>query len=330
MKICVFGAGAVGSHIAVRAHLGGAQTSVVARGLQLQAIRERGLRVEAPDGELHARVEASDDPGDLGPQDAVIVTVKAPALASVARTMAPLLGPETAVVFAMNGIPWWYFYKEGGEYDGRRLATIDPDGLLWERIGPDRALGGVVFSACTLTEPGVVRLAGAKNRLVIGEPDGADSARAANIADTLTRGRLETQVSTAIRTVVWSKLLNNIASGIMAILTQCPVDRIAAEPPCEQAMRAMLVEAIEVAKAHGCDPMAEIDSVIAFMKKLAHKPSILQDLERGSLMEIEATYGVVLRLAEMVHVATPTLDLMVTLARLRAEAAGLLGTPQRA
>lgn len=331
MKVCVFGAGAVGGHIAVRSALGGAETSVVVRGKQLDAIRAQGLRVLTPDQDLHAEMAASDDPADLGPQDVVIVTVKAPALGSVAESIGPLLGPETTVVFAMNGIPWWYFHQAGGDFDGRRLPTIDPGGALWDAVGPDRVLGGVVFSACTLIKPGIVQLAGVKNRLVIGEPGGTESDRAAKIAAVLSAGGLPAEVTQTIRDTVWSKLMNNVASGLMAVLTQCTVDRIAAEAPCEKAMRAMLDETAAVARAHGCDPKTEVDSVIAFMKQLSHKPSILQDLERGSLMEIEATYGIVLRLAEMVLVETPALDLMVALARLRADAAGLLGAvPQDA
>ncbi len=325
MKICIFGAGAVGGHIAVRSSLGGADTSIIARGETLKAIGDHGIVVQTPEQELRATFSASDDPAALGVQDAVIVTVKAPALGDVAKTIGPLLGPETVVLFAMNGIPWWYFYRAGGPFDGRKLTTIDPEDQLWDRIGPDRALGGVVFSACSVVEPGVVRLAGAKNRLTIGEPGGADTARARRIAEVLTRGGLQTDVTETIRNTVWSKLLNNVASGIMATLTQSTVDVLAAEPPCEKAMRDMLAETIAVAKAHGCDPGTEIDSVIGFMKALSHKPSILQDLEAGRLMEIESTYGIILRLAEMVQVDTPMLDLMVTLARLRAETAGLLG-----
>lgn len=325
MKVCVFGAGAVGGHIAMRSSLGGAETSVVVRGRQLDAIRAQGLRVLTPDQDLHADVAASDNPGDLGPQDVVIVTVKAPALGSVAESIGPLLGPDTAVLFAMNGIPWWHFHEAGGDFDGNRLPTIDPGGALWEAVGPDRALGGVVFSACTLIKPGIVQLAGAKNRLVIGEPDGSESDRAAQIAAVLSAGGLSTEVTQSIRSTIWSKLMNNVASGLMAILTQCRVDRIAAEAPCEKAMRDMLDETAAVARGLGCDPKTDLDSVIAFMQQLSHKPSILQDLERGSLMEIEATYGIVLKLAGMVQVETPTLDLMVTLARLRADAAGLLG-----
>lgn len=324
MKICVFGAGAVGSHIAVRSQLGGAETRVVARGEQLNAIRERGLTVQTPDRELNVAMPASDNPADLGPQDIVIVTVKSPALGSVANSIGPLLGPDTSVLFAMNGIPWWYFYKVRNKFDDTRLDSIDINGLIWKHIGPSRAVGGVVFSACSIVKPGVVRLAGSNNRLVIGEPAGGESGRSLSIAEILTRGGLQTDVTGNIRDKIWQKLLNNVASGLMAILTQSRVDLIAAQPACEKAMRALLAETIEIANAHGCDPDTEIDSVIDFMKRLKHKPSILQDLESGRLMEFESTFGIVARLARMVEITTPTLDLMVTLSRLRTESAGLL------
>lgn len=323
MKICIFGAGAVGGHLATRCHLGGAETSVIARGQNLAAIRSAGLRVQTPEGALMAPVAATVDPSELGPQDVVIVAVKAPALAGVARAIRPLLGPDTAVVFAMNGIPWWYFYRHGGKLDGTQLATIDPERAVWEAVGPERALGCVVYSASEVVSPGVVRLAQANSRLVIGEPDGTVSARATAVADILTGGGLPTSVTGDIRDVIWSKLQNNVASGLMAILTQCTVDQITARPSCEAAMRGLLAETIAVAEALGRAPSRDIDKVVAHMQALAHKPSILQDLEQGRKMEIESLYTIILRLAEMVGVATPKLDLMVTLASLRAEAAGL-------
>ncbi|WIY26561.1 ketopantoate reductase family protein [Parasedimentitalea psychrophila] len=323
MKICIFGAGAVGGYLATRCHLGGAETSVIARGQNLAAIRSAGLRVQTPEGALMAPVAATEDPRELGPQDVVIVAVKAPALAGVARAIGPLLGPGTAVVFAMNGIPWWYFYRHGGNLDGTQLATIDPERAVWEAVGPERALGCVVYSASEVVSPGVVRLAQANSRLVIGEPDGTVSARATAVADVLTGGGLATSVTGDIRDVIWSKLQNNVASGLMAILTQCTVDQITARPSCEAAMRGLLAEIIAVAEALGRAPSRDIDKVVAHMQALAHKPSILQDLEQGRKMEIESLYTIILRLAEMVGVATPKLDLMVTLASLRAEAAGL-------
>ena len=182
MRIAIYGAGAIGGHLAARLVRGGAEVSVVARGAQLAAIRERGIRVVAPDWDGVVPVAASDDPAALGRQDAVLVTVKAPALASVAAGIAPLLGPDTPVVFVMNGVPWWYFHAHGGKLDGGHLAQVDPGGAMWDAAGPDRAVGGVVYSACTVVEPGVIAVANKRSKLVIGEPDGRMTGRMAAIA----------------------------------------------------------------------------------------------------------------------------------------------------
>jgi len=324
MKICIVGAGAVGSHIAARCHIGGASTSVVARGAQLDAIRQSGLAVHTPEDILKAPVSVSDDPAELGPQDVVIVAVKAPALTSVARTIGPLLTSDTSVVFAMNGIPWWYFYNHGGAMDDTRLPTIDPGGAVWEAVGPERAIGCVIHAPSQVVAPGVVRLAQANSNLTLGDPDGTLSARTTAIAEILSSGGLPTRTTNAIRDVIWSKLQSNVASGLMAILTQCPVDRIAAKPACSTAMRVLLSETDKVAQALGRTTSLDIGKVMTHMHTLAHKPSILQDLEQGRSMEIESLFQIILRLAEMVNVETPTLELMTTLASLRAEAAGLI------
>lgn len=324
MKICVFGAGAIGGHVALRCHLGGATTSVVARGAQLAAIRDRGLRVIGPGIDLSARVQASQDPADLGPQDAVIVTTKAPALPEVAGAIGPLLGRDTFVVFLMNGIPWWYFHKSGGAHDGMQLPSIDPHGAMWRAVRPDRALGGVAYSASAVVEPGVVSLAKAQNRIVLGEPDAGRVGRAGPLAEIIERGGLPTTTSPAIRDEIWAKHQNNVATGLMGILTQNAANQIAAEPACLAAMRDLIGETTAVAEALGCRPPRDAERVIGMVKGLAHKPSILQDLEAGRAMEVEALFTVVVRLARMMGVSTPMFDLMVAMVRLRARAAGLL------
>lgn len=324
MKVCVFGAGAIGGFLAVCLHKGGVRPSVIARGPQLEAIRSRGIKLRRGDEETAVAVEASDDPAALGAQDVVFVTVKAPALPSVAAMIGPLLGPETSVVFAMNGIPWWYFYRHGGPLDGRRLSAIDPDDGLWRAIGPDRVIGGVIYSASEVTEPGVVTARHGNSRLFLGEPDSRETERVAVLADILSRGGLKTTVTRAIRDEIWTKLMNNIASGPMAVLTQCCVSTIAAEPACEIAMRMIIEETASIAEALGCHPDRDIDGKIAFMRKLDHKPSILQDLEHGRAMEVEALYGATLTLARMAGVKTPNLELWTALATLRTRAAGLI------
>lgn len=323
MKICVFGAGAVGGHLAARLVKGGAEVSVVGRGAHLAAIREHGLIVQAADGELHVRPAASEDPSRLGRQDFVVVTVKAPSLPSLAQAIPPLLGPATAVAFVMNGIPWWYFYRHGGELEGRRLPMIDPVDAVWNVVGPERAIGGVVYSACTVVRPGVVHVENRRSRIVLGEPDNRRSARLESLAEPLAAGGIGVETSERIRDAVWSKLLLNLASAPFGVLAQAAPKDIYAEPGIEAAGRRMVDEALAIAHTLGCRPTHDAAAQVSSYLQMSHKPSLLQDLERGRPMEIDAMLAAPLELARLVGVATPTLDLVVGLVKVRARVAGL-------
>jgi len=318
LKVCVYGAGAVGGHFAARLAKGGADVSVVARGANLDAMRANGLRVHASDGEMHARLQASDDPAALGPQDAVVVTVKAPALPAVAAGIGPLLRDYTPVVFAMNGIPWFYFHRQGGPHDGARLEKLDPGGALWDAVGPERAVSGVVYSSCTVIAPGVVEVENPKSRLILGQAAGIE-----RLAEVFRAGGLAVEVTERIRDAIWSKLLLNLGSGPLAILTASPPSGFFAEEACREATRAILAEGAAIAAALGCEVKPNADGQIRNGSKSSHKPSILQDLELGRPMEVDSLYTVPLDLARMHGVPTPVLDLMVGLARVRARAAGL-------
>ncbi len=323
MKVCVFGAGAVGGHVAARLARGGADVSVVARGANLAAMRERGLEVRTPTERFHATVRASEHPAELGPQDAVIVTLKAPALPAMAASIGPLLGPDTPVVFAMNGIPWWYFYKEGGPHDGYRLDRIDPGAAVWQAVGPQRAIGGVVYSACTVIEPGVIQVANANNRLPIGEPDGAVTPRAQAIAAALRAGGMGSEALPDIRSELWAKLLLNLGTNPMAVLAQAPGSALYREEACADGLRHVVAEAAAIARAMGCTVQPDPEAQIASGRKLDHTPSIVQDLLLGRPMEVEAIFAAPLDLARLTGVPTPTLDLLVGLAKVRARTAGL-------
>ena len=323
MRICVFGAGAIGGHLAARLARGGAEVSVVARGAQLAAIRARGLRVRAPDGELECRPAASDDPAALGPQDAVLVTTKAPALPGVAGAIAPLLGPDTAVAFVMNGIPWWYFDGAQGPLPGRRLPALDPDDAVRRAVGVGRTVGGVVYSACTVLEPGLVRVEHARNRVVLGEPDGRPSPRAEAIAAHLRAGGLDAPVVGDIRREVWAKLMGNLTSGPLAILTRRTMGETFADPAIRAAAERIGAEVVAVAAALGIALGVDPKEPVARSLSSRHKPSILQDLEAGKPMEVAALFDAPLAIARLAGVETPTLDLAVALARQAAEAAGL-------
>lgn len=323
MRVCVFGAGAVGGHLAVRLARGGADVSVVARGAQLAAIQARGVRVQTPVGQLQSPVRASEHPAELGEQDAVIVTLKAPALPLFAERVAPLLGRDTSVVFAMNGIPWWYFHKEGGPHDGRRMDRIDPGGAVWRAVGPERAVGGVVYSSCTVAEPGVIRVANDRNRLVLGEPDGSLSTRAGAVAALLRAGGMDGTVAPDIRNQVWAKLMLNLGGGPMMVLTEAPGSALFQEAACRDALRAVTAELSAVAVAMGCTVAVDPEAQIAGAMRLQHTSSIVQDLQLGRPMEVDAIFTAPLELARLAGVPTPTLDLLVALAQLRARSAGL-------
>ena len=323
MKVCVFGPGAIGGHLAARLAKGGADVSVVARGPHLAAIRRNGLTVRTTQGTLHARVHANDDPAALGPQDAVLVTVKAPALPAVAERIAPLLKPETPVVFVMNGIPWWYFFAHGGPLDGTQMPRIDPGGAIWNAVGPLRAIGGVVNAPSAVTEPGVVNVERDNNYLIMGEPDGSLSQRAEALAQTLRDGGLDARVTGDIRTAIWDKLISNLMTGPIAVLTQSGYRDFLSEPACMEAAQRVVLEAAAVAHALGCKPDPDPDTRLTRATGLPHRASILQDLELGRPMEVDAIFGMAVELARLVNVPTPTLDLLVALVKARARRAGL-------
>jgi 2-dehydropantoate 2-reductase len=325
MRICVYGAGAIGGHLAVRLARGGADVAVLARGAHLAAIQRDGLTVHTAEGQLHARMQASDDPRALGPQDAVLVTVKAPALPAVAAGIGPLLKPETPVVFVMNGIPWFYFHGIGGELEGRRLPRLDPDDALWRAVGPERAIAGVVYAAATVIAPGVIDLENANPRLVLGEPNGSQSERVQAVAAPINAGGMQAVVSTKIRDEIWNKLLGNLGNGPLCVLTQVSMQRLYEEPLCVDAALRMMREAQAVANAVGARPSGNHEKRIAHSRGIDHKPSILQDLELGRPMEIDGIFDAPLELARMVGVPTPMLDLLVAMAKVRARAAGLYG-----
>lgn len=324
MRLCVYGAGAVGGYLAGYLARGGAEVSVVARGAHLAAIQADGLRVETPDESLTVRVAASDDPASLGPQDAVLVTVKAPALPDVAARMAPLLGPDTPVAFVMNGIPWWYFHGLGGKRDGEAIPLLDPGGALARAVGARRALGGVFWPACLVPRPGVVRLlTGAGRGTSFGEPDGTLSPRLHALADAFRAAALPVTESDRIRALIWHKLVFNLSAGPMCVLTQGAVKVTHTEPALVAASRALLAEAMALAAAMGFPVDLDVEQVVATNTKLAHRPSILQDLEAGRRMEIDALYSVPLQMAETVGVPMPTLALLAGLIRVKAREKGL-------
>lgn len=323
MRICVYGPGAIGGHLAARLAKGGAEVSVLARGATLEAIRDKGLLVRVADGDIHCRPRAAAQAEELGPQDAVVVCTKVPALPSVAAGIGPLLGPETSVSFVVNGIPWWYFDRHGGPEEGRLVPEADPGGAIRAAVGVPRTLGGVIYSASSVAEPGVVEVTSRTSKLLLGEPDGSRSARAVALATAFKAGGMPCSVSPDIRTDVWAKLLNNLSNGPVCLLTRRHMKATFADPVIRAASLRAVHEGLAVAAALGRpvpgDPAERID----LSASLPHKPSILQDLEAGRPMEIDSLFQAPLRLAREAGVETPTLSLLVALATRAAEAAGL-------
>ena len=309
MKICVYGAGAVGGHIAGRLAAGQAEVSVIARGEQLAAIREHGLRVETRERELVSHPFATDRPGDLEPQDIVIVAVKAPTLPTIAEDVGSLLHQDSLVLFVGNGIPWWYFHAHGGALDGTQLRRLDPEQALWRHIGPERAVGAVAYTACSVIAPGVIRAENPRNRLIIGRPDGQPDARLDTLASLLTAGGLEVTVTPKIRDAIWAKLVMNLIGGSLGVLTASAMKDVLDKPAVAGTAKAMADEGAAIARALGCDP-GDPGEGLSKLATSGHLQSIAQDLQAGRPMEIDAMFRVPLDLAELSQVPTPTLDLV--------------------
>lgn len=323
MRIGVYGPGAIGGHLAARLAKGGAEVSVLARGPALAAMRERGLTVRVADGDIHCRPRAAARAEELGVQDAVVVTTKVPALASVAAGIGPLLGPETAVAFVVNGIPWWYFDRHGGPAEGRRVPEADPGDAVREAVGVARTLGGVIYSASHVAEPGVIEVTSKTSKLILGEPDGTRSERAVALASAFKAGGMPCSVSPDIRTEVWGKLLNNLSVGPACLLTRQHMLATFADPVVRAASLRAVQEGLAVAAAYGRMVPGDPADRLNLSASLPHKPSILQDLEAGRPMEIDSLLLAPLRLAREAGVPAPTLELLVTLAVQGAVAAGL-------
>ena len=322
MRICVYGAGAVGGNLAARLARAGVPVCVVARGAHLQAIRSAGLRLQAGEEEIVAKIAASDDPRDLGPQDAVFVTVKAHALASIAAQLPALLGTDTPVVFALNGIPWWYHAELPPEGKDVR-APLDPGGSLARSIGPRRTIGCTVYSSNEMLSPGVIRnFSAATNRFVLGEPDGELSDRCTAIGKLLSDAGIAAPVTARIREEIWKKLLLNVANFALCCLSGRNLREVAANEELRALGLALMRETLAVAAAHGV--VMPDDPERLFSREMPpHKPSMLQDLERGRMLEIDAIYTAVGDFARAAGVATPLMDMLATLLRHRAATAGL-------
>ena len=324
MKICVFGAGAIGGLMAARiAAAESAEVTIIARGPHLAAMQKHGLKLisEGVETIVHPRCVATAE--EAGVQDAVIVTLKAHSLAGAAQQMQPLLGPETAIVSAVNGIPWWYFYKFGGAYDGRRVESVDHGGEVSRLLAPERAIGCIVYPAADVPEPGVVQHTYG-DRFTLGEPSGERSPRVEAIAKALSAAGFKAPVRPKIRDEIWVKLWGNLAFNPISALTVNTLDQLTGDPGQREVARNMMLEAQAIGEALGVRFAIDVDKRIAGAAEVgAHRTSMLQDLERGRPMEIEALLGVIVEFADLTGLSAPICRTVLALVRARARAAGL-------
>lgn len=327
MKICIFGAGAIGGYLAAKLAQAGADVSVVARGPHLAAIRAKGLTLlEAGAEPVTVPLRASDDAADLGPQDYVIVTLKAHSVPPVVGAMRPLIGPGTTVVSGVNGVPWWYFHKIGGPLEGTRLHSVDPGNLQWDGFGPDRVLGCVVYPAAEVSQPGTIRHVEG-NRFSLGEPDGSRSDRAVALSQVLQAAGLKAPVRPRLRDEIWVKLWGNLSFNPISALTHATLDVLCTDPGTRDVARRMMIEAQEIAEKLGVTFPIDVDRRIDGGAAVgAHRTSMLQDLDAGRPMEIDALVGSVQELGRITGTPTPTIDTVLALVALRGRVAGLYRT----
>jgi 2-dehydropantoate 2-reductase len=322
MKICIYGAGAIGGLLGAQLARAGEEVTLIARGPHLAAMREKGLTLRIDGAEHNVHVAATDKPADAGPQDVVIVTVKAHGVAPIAEAMQPLFGPDTSVVTAMNGIPWWYFHKLGGPHEGRRIQCLDPDGRLETLIPAGRVIGCVVYPAAEVVAPGIIQH-GYGNRFMLGEPDGAKSARATRLSEAMGKAGFKAPVRPRIRDDIWVKLWGNLSFNPVSALTHATLDVIAGDPGTRAVIRRMMVEAQGVGEALGVKFGVDVDTRIGWAADVgAHKTSMLQDLELGRPMEIDALVTAVAEMGDLAGIDTPTIDMILALVIQRAREAG--------
>jgi 2-dehydropantoate 2-reductase len=323
VKLCVYGAGAIGGLMAAKlAAKGDVEVTVIARGPHLAAMQAKGLVLRSDGAESIVPVRAVASAEEAGPQDYVVVTLKAHSLPSAAKQMQPLLGPETAVVSAVNGIPWWYFHKLAGPFEGRRVESVDPGGVVSALLPPERAIGCIVYPAAEVPEPGVIEHTYG-DRFTLGEPDGSRSARVNALSEAMIAAGFKAPVRPKIRDELWVKLWGNMAFNPISALTTVTLDVLIADDGQRGVARQMMLEGQAVAEKLGVRFAIDVDKRIAGGAEVgAHKTSMLQDLERGRPMEIDALLGAVVELAELVGVEVPTCRTVLALVRARGRASG--------
>jgi 2-dehydropantoate 2-reductase len=322
VRICIYGAGAIGGYLGAMLSTTDAEVSLIARGPHLQAMQKHGLRLITAAGESVYQLNCTDKPESLPPQDFVVVTLKAHSVPKIVPQIDALLATDGAVVTAVNGIPWWYFYGVEGALQNQRLHSVDPDDQQCQQLRPERAIGCVVYPACDLVEPGVIRHVEG-NRFTLGEPSGEKTERVKSLSQIFIQAGLKAPVRPRIRDDIWVKLWGNLCFNPISALTQATLDVIATASGTRAIAHGMMAEAQSIAESLGVRFAVDIDTRINGAAKVgAHKTSMLQDLEQGRPMEIDALLTVVQELGKMTGIATPTIDIVLGLVIQRAQQAG--------
>ena len=326
-NICIYGAGAIGGWLGAKLAAGGARVSVVARGVTLAALREHGLRLREGEAETAQPVSASDEPAALGVQDLVIVAVKAPAMAEVARAIGPLMGPSTVVLTAMNGVPWWFLQGFGGPVAGRTLESVDPGGAIAQAIPPARVIGCVVHASCSVDAPGLIRHRMGRG-LIVGEPAGGQTPRVNALTAMLAQAGFDVTQSPQIQKDVWYKLWGNMTVNPVCAITGASADRVLDDALVRGFLSAVMLEAKAIGARIGIPLAEQPEDRHAVTRKLgAMRPSMLQDVVAGRPVELDALVAAVRELGQATQVATPYTDALLGLARLHARVRGLYPEP---
>ena len=322
MKIAIVGAGAIGAFLGAKLALSGEDVYLIARGPHLRAMQADGVRVRSPEGDFEAHPTATDDYESIGPVDFVFLTVKAHSLTGIAPNLAPLLGPDTAVVSAQNGIPWWYFMGHGGPFDGESIESVDPGGVIAGAIDQSRIIGCVIYPSTAIVEPGVIEhIEG--NRFSLGELDGSSSDRCKRLAGAFIAAGLRAPIRGHIRHDMWIKLLGNVVFNPMSALTGATLAEMVTHPETSATVRAVMAEADEVAQGLGVRLPFTVEQRMEGARKVgAHKTSMLQDLEAGRPMELESVVGVVIELGEKLGLPMPLTRTLYSCARLLEQVRG--------
>ncbi|TCT00471.1 2-dehydropantoate 2-reductase [Paralcaligenes ureilyticus] len=317
MKICIYGAGSIGGYIGAKLAAVGVDVSFVARGPHLAAMQEHGVRLQEGGVEHTMKVRCTSNPADLGPQDYLFITLKAHSVPAVVDAMQPLLGPDTAVVTGVNGIPYWYFYKYGGDLSGTVLESVDPGGRQWQELGPERAIGCVLYPAAEIAAPGVIKHVYG-NKFPIGEPSGQRTPRIERLHAVMTEAGFDAPIREDIRDEIWLKLWGNLCFNPISALTHATLDIIASDPGTRALARSMMVESQGIAEKMGARFRVSAERRIDGAGAVgAHKTSMLQDLEQGRAMEIDPLLTVVQEMGGLVQMPTPTIDIVLALIKQR-------------